>query len=87
MIALRPILLLTLLYGFAASAQVNENFNDGDFTVNPVWTGNTPSWTVNAEKQLQSNNTTANSTFYLSTPNTLATATQWEFWVRSNFQT
>ncbi|HEX8577101.1 MAG TPA: hypothetical protein VF677_12475, partial [Flavobacterium sp.] len=34
---------------------------------------------------MRSNSTTANSNFYLSTANTLATNCQWEFWVNLQF--
>ena len=71
----------------AANAQLAENFNDGDFTNNPAWTGNTADFTVNAALELQSNNTTANSMFYLSTASTMATAAQWEMDVRLAFST
>ncbi len=71
----------------AANAQVKENFDDGNFTANPVWTGNANDWIVNTALQLQSNNTIANSNFYLSTANTLATQTQWEFYVHLSFNT
>ena len=70
-----------------AGAQVSENFSDGNFSSNPVWAGNTADWLVNNLSQLQSNNTIANSTFYLSTPNTLAVQTQWEFLVNLAFNT
>lgn len=70
-----------------ATAQLTENFSDGNFTANPSWVGNTADWIVNANLQLQSNNTTASSSFYLSTASTLATSTQWEFYVRLNFNT
>ncbi|MCW3073359.1 MAG: hypothetical protein JWP69_428 [Flaviaesturariibacter sp.] len=72
---------------FGASAQLTENFSDGNITANPAWAGNTADWTVNASNQLQSNNTTANANFYLSTPNSMATATQWEFYTRLAFNT
>ena len=78
---------LTIFLYNLASAQVTENFNDGNFTSNPAWVGSTADWVVNAAGQLQSNNTIANSTFYLSTPNTLATQTQWDFYVRLNLNT
>ncbi|MFN4285081.1 MAG: lamin tail domain-containing protein [Lacibacter sp.] len=69
-----------------AIAQVFDNFNDGDFTNNPAWVTSAPGdWVVNPSLQLQSNNTTANSTFWMSTPSTLALATQWDFWVRIDF--
>lgn len=66
-------------------AQVNENFSDGDFTANPAWSGNTSDWLINPSLQLQSNNTTANSTFYITTASTLATQAQWEMYVNLAF--
>lgn len=81
----------TILIGIAmlcvcrAAAQINENFSDGNFTVNPPWTGSSTDWSVNAQLQLQSNNTTPNSSFYLSTANTLATAAQWDFFCNLAF--
>lgn len=68
-------------------AQLTENFSDGDFTANPSWIGNTGDWNVNANQQLQSNNQVANSSFYLSTANTLATQAQWEFYTQLAFST
>ena len=37
-------------------AQVNENFSDGDFNLNPTWNGSNAEFTVNATKELQLNN-------------------------------
>jgi hypothetical protein len=74
-----------LLYTSVGSAQISENFNDGDFSNNPIWIGNTADFIVNTAYQLQSNNTVANSSFYLSTANSIATSAQWEFWVRIAF--
>ncbi|HVZ97996.1 MAG TPA: lamin tail domain-containing protein [Chitinophagaceae bacterium] len=68
-----------------AKAQVSENFNDGDFTNNPAWSGGISDFIVNSSLQLQSNNTTANSTFFLSTPNSLATTAQWEMYIHIAF--
>ncbi len=68
-------------------SQFTDNFNDGNFTANPAWTGNTSDWSVNSSFQLQSNNTTTNSNFYLSTPNTLATTAQWDFYTQLTFNT
>lgn len=83
----RSILLLFLFGAFSDSlfGQLKENFSDGNFTENPTWTGNTTDFVVNAAFQLQSNNTTANSSFYLSTSNTLAVNTQWDFWIKLEF--
>lgn len=71
----------------AGNAQFKENFSDGDFSANPSWAGNTPDWIVNSALQLQSNNTTANSVFYLATASTLATTAQWEFLIDLKFST
>ncbi|UEG50667.1 lamin tail domain-containing protein [Ferruginibacter lapsinanis] len=69
-------------------SQVAESFTDGDYTANPVWTPSASTdFIVNGSGQLQSNNTVANSTFYISTPSTLATSTQWEFFVNLKFST
>lgn len=69
----------------ALSAQVSENFSDGNFTVAPKWIGNTADFIVNDQARLQTNNTIANSTFFLSTANTLAIETEWTFWVQLAF--
>lgn len=79
--------LLALLTCFSTQAQFSDNFNDGDFTSNPAWVGNTADFIVNASQQLQSNNTTASSNFYLSTASTKATAAQWDFYCQFTFNT
>ena len=76
---------LMFLLAKSASAQITEDFSDGDFTTNPAWTGDENDFIVNPGLQLQSNKTIANSTFYLSTPNELATSAVWEFWIRLAF--
>ncbi len=76
-----------LFFVVTSLAQLTENFSDGDYTANPVWTSNATDWIVNSAGQLQSNNIVANSTFYISTVNTLATAMQWEFYVQLTFNT
>ena len=58
-------------------AQVNENFSDGDFTNNPVWTGTTSCFVVNTAFQLQSQATTA-STSFLFTPSEAFENATWE---------
>lgn len=73
------------LFCMTGYCQFTENFNDGDFTTNPAWVGNTSDWTVNPSLQLQSNNTVASSTFYLSTASTMATTAQWEFYCQITF--
>lgn len=82
------LLLFILLLFFSVTetnAQVSEKFNDGDFTNSPSWAGNIADWIVNPSFQLQSNNTFANSTFYLSTVNAKATIAQWDFYCQITF--
>jgi hypothetical protein len=85
---MNKIALLFLLLPFIGNAQLTENFNDGNITNDPAWIiNNANDWTVNSSFQLQSNNTTANSIFYLSTADTLATNAQWELYTRLAFNT
>jgi hypothetical protein len=80
------VFLLLQMMTFCGWAQVAESFEDGDFTTNPAWTTATSNdWLVNSDKQLQSNSSTVNSSFFIATPSTMATSAQWEFWVRLAF--
>ncbi len=70
------------------SAQLSETFADGNFTDNPRWIpGNSTDWIVNTAGQLQSNNVTANSSFFISTASTAVKGTQWDFFVKLSFAT
>ncbi|MCS7189030.1 MAG: lamin tail domain-containing protein [Bacteroidia bacterium] len=73
-------LLTTLLW-----AQIQEDFSDGDFSNNPIWSGTDAYWSVTSDYRLRSNGPSATSTIYLSTPNTLIQNTEWRFWVRVAF--
>ncbi|MBC7916133.1 MAG: lamin tail domain-containing protein [Pyrinomonadaceae bacterium] len=76
-------LILSVNFAFA---QVNDTFNDGNFTTSPVWNGSNSAndFTVVSE-QLRSNSSIASSNFYLSTSNTLSNNCYWEFWVNLQF--
>ncbi|MGN6603085.1 MAG: lamin tail domain-containing protein [Ginsengibacter sp.] len=67
------------------NGQITENFNDGNFSDKPVWTGYTSSFIVNDQLQLQSNNVAPNSTFYLMTKSERCRSTEWEFWMQLHF--
>ncbi|MFM7662227.1 MAG: lamin tail domain-containing protein [Bacteroidota bacterium] len=75
-----------LLLAAKVSAQVVDNFSDGDFTANPTWSGTTADFIVNSSQQLQLNNTVA-ATSYLSTPHNLPdlNAKEWRIWVKQSF--
>lgn len=84
-------LLAFFIFIFSAAsslqAQFSDNFNDGNFTANPIWTGSTADFIVNSSLQLQSNNIVANAAFYLSTASTKATTAQWDFYTKLTFNT
>jgi hypothetical protein len=66
--AMKNYLIITLTFFSSVSqAQVVDNFSDGNFTTDPVWSGSTDQFIVNASYQLQLNNTVAG-TSWLSTP-------------------
>ena len=66
--------------------QVTDNFNDGDFTNSPTWSGTDADYIVNAGFELQLNNSVA-ATSYLSTPHGLATldTKEWNGILRQTF--
>ncbi len=68
------------------SAQVTDDFTDGDFIANPVWSGDATEFIVNASKQLQLNNSIAGAS-YLSTPNAMVSLNniEWHFYIRLAF--
>ncbi|WP_201985957.1 lamin tail domain-containing protein [Hymenobacter rubidus] len=77
-------LLLLLLPSFA-HAQVVDAFTDGNFTLNPTWSGDAASFQV-VTQQLQSNATAAGQ-IALSTPSQANIGTVWEFWANLKFGT
>ncbi len=85
---MKRLLLLFTLLPLLASAQLAETFTDGDFTQNPVWTGNAGSFAVNAQLQLQSNGPALTGTrLQLVTPCRASTGTTWEFWANLRLAT
>ncbi len=80
-------LVIMLLLGLGALAQVNggftDDFSDGDFTANPQWTGETTKFQVNGG-ELQLNDSEA-STAMLSTECRAIDDAEWTFKVRYGF--
>jgi hypothetical protein len=77
-------LFIFLLINATVNGQISDNFNHANF-INPLWYGDTASFIINNSFQLQSNDSTENTTFSLVTENTLCIAAQWEFWLRLSF--
>ena len=64
-----------------------EDFNDGDFTDNPFWSGDTDDWTI-TDGQLQSNGPAVSGTFLqLTTPSTAVANTEWQFFANPRLST
>ena len=78
-------LLVFLVLLSAASAQTSDDFSDGNFTANPIWTGQDSLFEVlNEELHLLDTLTGASGTAYLSTPNTAIENATWSFYVRAD---
>ena len=84
---MKQLLLLLFFLPLLASAQLREDFTDGNFTTNPAWAGDAPSFQVTAQ-QLQSNGPAVTGTgLQLSTPCQASTGTVWEFWANLKLAT
>ena len=81
---MKPFLLLLVLFPVVAFSQVNEHFNDGNFTSNPSWSGTTGKFIVNTQKQLQLYDSIAGKA-WLSTVFHMLPKTEWQFWVKAGF--
>jgi hypothetical protein len=80
----KTLVFLLLFCTKLAFAQLNDNFSDGDFSNNPVWSGTTTYFQV-IDGVLTSNGPQSTSTLYLSTPNSLSNDVAWEFLVNLAF--
>lgn len=76
------ILLVNVKYTFA---QFTDDFTDGNFTANPVWSGDIGTFTAVANELNSQSAVAAN--YYLSTPSTLAVNGQWDFFFNMKFST
>ncbi|MEL6703751.1 MAG: lamin tail domain-containing protein [Bacteroidota bacterium] len=79
---MRRLLILSLLLSpFVATAQLSDDFSDGDFTANPTWTGDTDRFSVvpfEGDFALRSDGLAASDTIALATPSA-TTASTWRF--------
>lgn len=82
---MKRLLFVLFLIPLLATAQLFDDFSDGDFTNNPAWTGTTDKYIINNALQLQLNASEAG-TAWLSTPYTYPGGNlEWRFWIRLNF--
>ncbi len=79
------ILFSLMLLPMFTFAQVIDDFSDGDFTANLVWSGEDSKFMVNTSNQLQLNGLSATDTAYLSTSNSSIDSTEWQFYVKMQF--
>lgn len=77
-----------LFLPYLATAQLQDDFSDGNFTQNPAWSGDVNGFMVNPQNQLQSNGPAVTGTMlYLATPSQAAVGTVWEFWANLRLAT
>jgi hypothetical protein len=69
-----------------ALGQMSDDFSDGDFISNPIWSGTSSAFIINSSHQLQVSNTIA-ATSYLSTPLLISFTgnIEWEFYIKQSF--
>lgn len=79
------LLLCVIFYWNFAVCQVNESFNDGNFTSSPAWGGYVDAFKINSDGKLQSLKSDSTGSKSLSTPNSLGNDCTWEFTVELGF--
>lgn len=82
----KTLLTFCLFVSFLAYSQLRDDFSDGNFTENPVWSGSITNFVVNSGFELQSASTVA-STSALFTPSVAIDNASWEVTVRINYAT
>jgi hypothetical protein len=83
----RIIFILLILQTLSAFAQFSDNFNDGKFEADRevIWTGDVAEFVVNDALQLQLRSADKVPFAQLRTPSSIVKNTQWEFYVKMNF--
>lgn len=76
--------IIILLFASGASAQVQDDFSDGNFTDDPTWQGIPSNFIVNTSRQLQLNSPAAGDV-YLSTANNSIQNMEWQFYIKLSF--
>jgi hypothetical protein len=83
---MRKILFILTILPLISFAQFSDDFSDGNFTVDPAWSGNAEKFVIDATNQLQLyENPLAEGTSYLSTFSGAIYDASWEFLVKLQF--
>ena len=76
---------LVILYSsYSNFAQLVDDFSDGDFTNNPVWSGESSEFIINANKELQLNAPDAGESVIYTTI-AISDSCEWQFFVNLDF--
>lgn len=81
-------LAISLLLCTVLSAQLQDDFSDGDFTNDPEWLGQTEKFAIvdNALQLLDENAMSSNEAYlYTAAATSSDASTKWEFWVKMDF--
>ena len=81
---MKKLLLLFLGMPLLISAQVFDDFSDGNFIENPSWKGTQEKFKVNTNKQLQLDDA-MESVAFLTTANSFLGETEWQLWIKLGF--
>ena len=79
------IILLFVAFNFSLKAQFQESFSDGNFTANPVWSGDVANFEINVSNQLHLNAPAVTDESVLVTTSNAAVDGYWEFYVDLDF--
>lgn len=78
--------MLSVISVFSLNAQFSDDFSDGDFSTNPVWTGDDSIFVINTAEKLQLNATVAGDAYLYAAHNlTQLTDREWRFNVEYDF--
>lgn len=77
-------MLVMITSSLSLSAQLTDDFSDGDFSSNPAWSGSDASFVVNSSQQLQLQ-AASEGVAWLATDGIAPAVTEWRFWVKLAF--
>lgn len=83
---MKRILFFLILLPIYLQSQVRDDFSDGNFTLNPVWTGDTSAFKVNSQYQLQLSSSESDTSCLITKVNSFEDM-EWSFYVRMSFNT